>query len=227
MTKKDYYDILGVKKEDSPDAIKKAYKKLALKFHPDRAPEDKKKVYEETFKSMSEAYAVLSDPKKKAQYDQFGHSQFGGQYSQEDIFRGADFSNIFEELFGSGMFGGGFGRRERKRRGADLQHTVHLSFEEAVTGLEKEIHIKKHISCSACSGTGAKDGNMESCSTCGGTGQKTRTLRTPFGVMNQVTSCSACSGKGEMPKKPCADCKGNGVVKRKGNTFCSYPCRNF
>jgi len=211
MSKKDYYEILGVGKNDSPEEIKKAYKKLALKFHPDRAPEDKKKEYEEKFKEMSEAYAVLNDPEKKRDYDKFGHNSFDQRYSQEDIFRDSDFSSIFEEIFGRGF--GGFSSREK--RGNDLQYDLTISFEESVKGVKKEIEFAKNVSCKKCSGTGAKNMDVKSCEKCKGRGRRITTIRTPFGVMNREQICDACSGKGEIPKINCEECYGKGIVKQK------------
>ncbi len=217
MSKKDYYEILGVSKNNSVDEIKKAYKKLALKFHPDRAPEDKKKEYEEKFKEMSEAYAVLSDPKKKQQYDQFGHDQFEGHYSQEDIFRGSDLSSIFEELFGRSGFGGfsGFGSGRKKRKGNDLQYDLIISFEESVKGVEKKLEFKKNVTCKKCSGTGAKNEELKKCDKCNGQGRISISGRTIFGIINQVVQCDECHGKGEIPKVKCSECNGKGVVKKK------------
>jgi len=215
MSKKDYYEILGVSKNNSVDEIKKAYKKLALKFHPDRAPEDKKEEYEEKFKEMSEAYAVLSDPKKKQQYDQFGHDQFGGNYSQEDIFRGSDLSSILEELFGRKGFGGSSSRGRRQRKGEDLQYDLIISFEEAVSGAEKELDFKKDVNCSKCSGTGAKGEEVKKCSECDGEGRINVGRRTVFGIVNQVALCEECQGKGEIPNVKCSECSGNGVVKER------------
>jgi molecular chaperone DnaJ len=211
MTKKDYYEILGVNKTDSIEEIKKVYKKLALKFHPDCAPEDKKKEYEEKFKEMSEAYAVLNDPEKKRQYDEFGHNSFDQRYSQEDIFRDSDFSSIFEEIFGRG-FGGS---SSREKTGNDLQYNLTISFEDSVKGMKKEIEFEKNVSCEKCSGTGAKNKDVKSCSNCNGRGKKTTTIRTPFGIMNREQICNVCSGRGDVPKINCEKCYGKGVVKQK------------
>ncbi len=214
MSKRDYYKILGVNKSNSSEEIKKAYKKLALKFHPDRAPFDKNKEYEEKFKEVSEAYAVLSDPKKKQQYDQFGHNGFDQRYSQEDIFKGADLSSIFEELFGR-RFGGfsDFGSGLKKRKGNDLQYNLIISFEESVTGVEKELEFKKNVTCKKCSGTGAKNEELKKCDKCNGQGRINVSSRTIFGTINQIAECDECHGKGEVPKVNCGECHGKGVVK--------------
>jgi molecular chaperone DnaJ len=217
MAKKDYYKLLGVNKNSTKTEIKKAYKKLALKHHPDKASEENKKASEEKFKEISEAYAVLSDDSKRKQYDNFGHSDFNQNYSQEDIFKGADFSNIFEELFGGGIFGGGeniFGRRNRVQKGRDLQYELTINFEEAVFGCEKELKIRKDITCEKCFGTGAKDGKLIRCDKCGGSGQKNIDRRTPFGIMRQTILCNKCQGTGEIPKNKCESCNGKGLIEK-------------
>ncbi len=220
MKKKDYYKLLGIDKNSTKEEIKKAYKKLALKYHPDRAPEENKKEYEEKFKEISEAYAVLSDDTKRKQYDSFGHSAFDQRYSQEDIFRGADFSSIFEELF-SNNFGFGdfnifdilFGERDRIRKGRDLQYDLVISFEEAVFGTKKELRLRKNIICPKCNGTGAENRELIKCAECGGNGRITINRRTPFGIFSQTILCNKCGGNCEVPKKNCRYCKGSGIVK--------------
>ncbi len=217
MEKKDYYEILGVKKEDDKETIKKAYKKLALKYHPDRAPEDKKQEYEQKFKEISEAYAVLSDDSKKNKYDTYGHEGFDRQYSQEDIFRGADFSSIFEDLFG-GSFFNNFNRRdnyERENDAEDLKYRLTIEFEEAVFGAEKEIEIKKNVVCKNCEGTGAKNKEFIKCEKCSGKGRINLEQRTPFGIIRQTRACSTCSGSGKIPKQVCSTCSGDGVINKK------------
>ena len=220
MANKDYYKILGVDKSSSKEEIKKAYKKLALKYHPDRVAEEKKKESEEKFKEISEAYAVLSNEEKRKNYDAFGHSGFNQRYSQEDIFRGADFSNIFEEIFGGGFFGESsifsdlFGRN-RIRRGRDLQYNLTISFEEAAFGCEKELNIKKNLTCEKCGGTGAEKGELISCEKCGGTGQIRINRKTPFGIFTQATFCPKCNGTGKIIKKKCKFCDGKGIVNKK------------
>ena len=173
-TKRDYYEILGIQKGAEASDIKKAYRNLALKYHPDRVSSDKKKEAEERFKEISEAYAVLSDSQKKAQYDQFGHAGIDSRYSYEDIFRGADFGDIFENMgFGDifeGIFGGGFSSRRRSGpvRGRDLEYEIEISFEEAVFGTEKEIKLPVTEKCEGCDGSGAENRDIVECGECNG-----------------------------------------------------------
>lgn len=222
MTKRDYYEILGASKNSSKDEIKKAYRNLALKYHPDRVPADQKKEAEEKFKEISEAYAVLFDDQKRAQYDQFGHAGIDSRYSSEDIFRGADFSSIFEDLgFGGSIFedffggfnifgGGGAIRGRGPRRGSDLQYDMEITFEEAAFGIEKTIVVPRHEMCQDCKGTGAAKGaSLVKCSTCGGTGQ----IRTQHGFgFIFARTCDKCRGVGEIIKTPCATCGSAGRV---------------
>ena len=212
MAKRDYYEILGVNKNASKEEIKKAYKKLAMKFHPDVS---KDKDAEAKFKEVSEAYAVLSDDAKKGQYDQFGHNAFDQRYSQEDIFRGFDFGSIFEE-FGVGgdnifdMFFGG-GRRTRQRRGNDLRSDLTIAFEEAASGIERAINVHKQAICEKCDGTGAKDKEVDECKECRGQGRIRKSMRTPFGSFTQTTTCGACGGEGLVAKYKCSRCNGSGT----------------
>lgn len=228
MEKRDYYEVLGVEKTATADEIKKAYRKKAMQYHPDRNPGDKEA--EEKFKEAAEAYDVLSNPDKKARYDQFGHAGMsgagGGGYNVD-----FDLNTIFErfgDLFGggfSGFSGGGFsgfsgfgsgghGQSKRVRRGTNIRIKVKLTLEEINTGVEKKIKIQKYVPCSHCNGTGAKDKNaITTCPTCHGSGQVVSQQRTMFGVMQQVTVCSACGGSGEVIKDKCPHCGGNGVVK--------------
>jgi molecular chaperone DnaJ len=220
-TKRDYYEILGLKKGASKEEIKKAYRNLALKFHPDRVPEDKKKEAEEKFKEISESYAVLSDDNKRAQYDQFGHAGIDSRYSSEDIFRGADFSNIFEDLgFGGSIFEDIFqgfdifGTRTRgrrgPRRGSDLQHDIEISFEEAAFGTTRELVIPRYESCNVCKGDGVAPGSKKvTCSKCAGSGQIRQTAG--FGLVIQRT-CDKCAGEGSIIKNPCSNCRGSGRI---------------
>jgi len=216
MAKRDYYDILGINKSASKDEIKKAYKKLALKYHPDR---NSGKDAEEKFKEISEAYAVLSDDSKRQQYDTFGHAGFDQRYTQEDIFRGADFNDIFEDLFGESsnifdmFFGRGFGGK-RQRKGNDLQYNLSIEFEEAVFGATKEIIINKDVKCEHCNGTGAEHGELKQCDVCHGSGLQRRTQRTPFGIFQTQTTCRNCNGEGEVAKKACIHCNGYGIEKK-------------
>ena len=213
MAKRDYYEILGVSRNTSADEIKKAYKKLALKYHPDKGGDAEK------FKEVSEAYAVLSDENKRKQYNQFGHAGFDQRFSQEDIFRGADFENIFDEIFGNSGFGGGifetfFGgqRRSKGERGSDLSHKIELSFEEAAFGTKKEIRIPITEACEKCKGSGAENDDFESCDECNGAGQVRKTRRTVFGMFSSIITCDNCEGNGKIIKTTCKECKGAGLV---------------
>ncbi|MBS3151046.1 molecular chaperone DnaJ [Candidatus Woesearchaeota archaeon] len=215
MTKRDYYEILGVSKNSGRDEIKRAYKKLALQYHPDKGGDAEK------FKEISEAYAVLSDDNKKSQYDQFGHAGFDQRFSQEDIFRNADFSSIFDEIFGNSgfSFGGNifdtfFGRQRYRgeERGDDLSHEISIEFEDAVNGIEKEIKIPVTEACNACRGSGAENDDFETCSECNGIGQVRKTKRTVFGVFSSISVCSECEGEGHIIKNKCRECKGAGTI---------------
>jgi molecular chaperone DnaJ len=211
-TKRDYYEILGVAKGASVEEIKKAYRQLALKHHPDRVEAAHKKEAEERFKEISEAYAVLTDPQKRTAYDQYGHAGFDQRYSTEDIFRGADFSSIFEDigLGGSifeGLFGslGGFGGRS-SGRGSDLELDVPLAFEEAARGITKTVTVPRRELCTDCRGQG---GDRASCSACHGTGQ----LRQSAGFMTIARTCNRCMGQGSVVKKACPKCRGEGRIE--------------
>ena len=221
MSKRDYYEILGVDKTASADEIKKAYRKVAMQFHPDRNPGDKSA--EDKFKEAAEAYEVLSDADKKAQYDRYGHAGVstngrgfsGGGMNMEDIF--SQFGDVFgEDLFGS-FFGGGGGRsrtsRARGVRGSNLRVKIKLTYEEIAKGVTKNIKVKKHVVCNTCSGSGAKDkGSVQSCGTCGGSGQVRRVTNTFIGQMQTVTTCPTCNGEGTTITAKCAACKGEGRV---------------
>ena len=221
--KRDYYDVLGLKKGSSEDEIKKAFRKKAMEFHPDKNPDDK--VAEEKFKEVNEAYGILSDKEKKDRYDRFGHAGVdpnagfgdGGGFSGFGGAGGTDFSDLFGDLFG-GMFGGqtGGGAQRRKngpKKGRDLQHGLRIKFSEAAFGAKKKIKLKRQSDCPACNGTGAKDGTAKhTCETCHGTGQVQVQQRTAFGVFTNVSACSTCKGKGEIIDTPCADCNGTGRI---------------
>ena len=222
MSKRDYYEILGVSKTASADEIKKAYRKVAMQFHPDRNPGDK--AAEEKFKEAAEAYEVLSDADKKAQYDRYGHAGVSGQgrgfggggMNMEDIF--SQFGDIFgDDLFGSffggGQRGGRGGQRSRGVRGNNLRVKLKLNYEEIAKGVTKNIKVKKHVPCTTCDGSGAKDkGSMQSCGTCGGSGQVRRVQNTFLGQMQTVTTCPNCHGEGSTITAKCAPCKGEGRV---------------
>ncbi|MCK4650308.1 molecular chaperone DnaJ [Candidatus Pacearchaeota archaeon] len=222
MAKKDYYEILGVSKSDTKDAIKKAYKKLALKYHPDKAPKNKKTEYEEKFKEMSEAYTVLTDDKKRSQYDSMGQDAFNQGYSQENFSREEDISNIFKDLFGNSFFGGSQGDSFRTT-GDDLQYELIIDFKEAAFGCEKKIEIRKDILCDSCDGTGAKDKKLDTCDKCNGEGRITINRRTPFGIFRQVAICDKCNGEGKIPKQKCKHCDGRGVINKKQKLTVNIP----
>ena len=219
MSKRDYYEILGVQKNASTDEIKKAYRKVAMQHHPDRNPGDKGA--EEKFKEAAEAYEVLSDTDKKAQYDRYGHAGvsgngrgFGGRggMNMEDIF--SQFGDIFgEDIFGT-FFGGGTraqGRRTRGVRGSNLRVKIKLNYEEIAKGVNKNIKVKKHVTCNTCNGSGAKDkGSVQNCGTCGGNGQVRRVQNTFLGQMQTVTTCPTCNGEGTTITAKCTQCKGEG-----------------
>lgn len=222
-TKRDYYEILGVSKSSNPDEIKKAYRKVAMQFHPDRNPGDH--TAEEKFKEAAEAYEILSDPDKRAQYDRFGHSAFGsgrggGGFSghgmnMEDIF--SQFGDIFgDDMFGSFFSGGsrsGGSRRSRGVRGTNLRVRIKVNYEEIAKGTTKTIKVKKYISCNTCGGSGAKDkSSSQTCKTCGGNGQVRRVQNTFLGQMQTVTTCPDCNGEGTVITSKCPVCKGEGRV---------------
>ncbi len=228
--KRDYYEVLGVERSANKDQIKDAYRKLAMQYHPDRnkAPEA-----EEKFKEISEAYAVLSDDQKRQQYDTLGHAGFDQRYTQEDIFRGADFGDIFRDLgggfsdifrmfFGGGGFGGGFG--ERENRGQDLLFELSITLEEAARGTQKEIEVPRTEKCDVCGGSGAAPGTSPKvCSRCGGQGRVQTMRRSAFGTFVQVTPCPVCRGKGQIIDKPCSNCRGSGLVKKRRKITVTIP----
>lgn len=214
--KKDYYEILGVPKESTLQQIKKKYRSLALKYHPDRVEDGKKDEAEEKFKAISEAYGVLSDPKKRELYDQYGHAGIDQNYSSEDIFRGADFGDlgdIFSQFFGGGgggfgdMFGGGGQRGRSFDRGSDIQYEVNVTLAEAYKGVKKNIKVPRHEHCDPCKGTGAKNGtSLKTCSTCNGAGQ----VVVASGFFRMQQACTQCRGRGQMITENCSECQGMG-----------------
>ncbi len=225
-SKRDYYEILGVKKSASLDEIRKAYRELALRYHPDRVPAEQKKEAEEKFKEISEAYAVLSDSQKRALYDQYGHSGIDQRYAQEDIFKGADFSSVFRDLsdfgFGGGLFDeifgdlgfdvfrGGSRRGERSRRGRDLEISTDISLEEAAGGTDKTIALPRYETCATCSGSGARPGTKKStCPQCKGSGR----VIASSGYFQIAQTCSRCGGEGSIITSPCPDCRGEGRTR--------------
>ncbi|MBC7850597.1 MAG: molecular chaperone DnaJ [Chitinophagaceae bacterium] len=225
MAKRDYYEILGVAKGATADEIKKAYRKVAMQYHPDRNPGDKPA--EEKFKEAAEAYEVLSDSDKRAQYDRFGHAGVtgtgrgnggAGASNMEDIF--SQFGDIFgDDIFGSFFSGGAGGsrgrggQRNRGTRGSNLRVKLKLNYEEIAKGVTKQIKVKKYVGCQTCAGSGAKDKNsMQTCGTCGGSGQVRKVSNTFLGQMQTVTTCPTCSGEGSVITAKCANCKGEGRV---------------
>ncbi|MDO4544748.1 MAG: molecular chaperone DnaJ [Bacillota bacterium] len=219
--KRDYYEVLGLKKGASDDEIKKAFRKMAMKYHPDKNPGDK--AAEEKFKEVNEAYAVLSDPDKKEKYDRFGHAGvdpnagfggggaggFGGFGGFEDIF------DMFGGAFGGfGGGGGSRGRRNGPRKGSDLQKAITIDFKEAAFGTKKQIRINKYVKCKTCGGSGAAPGtSKKKCPNCGGTGEVRTSQRTPLGTFQSVSPCPDCNGTGEINETPCKDCGGTGKVR--------------
>ncbi len=221
MAKRDYYEVLGINKSATADEIKKAYRKMAIKYHPDKNPGDKEA--EEKFKEAAEAYSVLKDPEKKAQYDQFGHAGMnggaggfgGGSMNMDDIF------SMFGDIFGGrgfggfsgfGGFGGGGERQQPRFRGSDLRVKVRLNLSEISEGVTKKFKLKKNVVCPHCNGSGAEGNSTETCPDCHGTGRTVRTVRTPFGIMNSETTCPKCNGEGRIIKNKCSHCNGEGVI---------------
>jgi molecular chaperone DnaJ len=196
MSQRDYYEILGVPRTATEDEIKSAFRKLARQYHPDVSKEENA---EEKFKEINEAYGVISDPQKRARYDQYGRAGLGDMGGMPD-FATMDFGDIFEELFSSFGFSSGGSRANRPHRGRDLQQQINLTFEEAIFGVEKEIEITRNESCATCKGTGAEPGTSPTrCSTCSGRGEVRQVRQTILGSMMQSSPCPACGGKGEVP----------------------------
>ena len=225
-TKRDYYEVLGVSKDADDATLKKAYRKVAKKYHPDVNPGDAEA--EKKFKEASEAYAVLSDPDKRRQYDQFGHAAFeGGAGGAGGFdFSGADFSDIFGDIFGD-LFGGGRrgGRASQgPRQGMNIRKSVRITFEEAVFGCEKELDVVLKYPCTTCNGTGAKPGTSpETCPKCGGKGQVVYTQQSFFGTVQNVQTCPDCHGSGKIVREKCSDCGGTGYVSSRKKISVSIP----
>ncbi len=222
MSKRDYYDVLGVPRNATKEQMKNEYRKLALKYHPDR---NKEPGAEEKFKEITEAYAILSDDDKRAQYDRLGHAGIDSQYSTEDIFRGVNFDEIFRDMgFGAGgaggfesifdVFFGGRGPR-RPTRGEDLRYDLEISLEQAYSGLATEIEVPRRERCSECGGTGASPGTSpKKCPDCGGTGQIQHVQTRGFMHFARIEPCRKCRGRGTIIEKPCNVCRGAGIVER-------------
>lgn len=223
--KRDYYEVLGVPKDADDAALKKAYRVLAKKYHPDTNPGDKEA--EAKFKEASEAYAILSDPQKRQQYDQFGHAAFenGGGPGGAGGFDFGDMGDIFGDIFGD-LFGGGRRRSggSGPQRGANLRASIRITFEEAVFGCEKELELNLKDPCPTCKGTGAKPGSSPvTCSKCGGKGQVTYTQQSFFGMVRNVQTCPECNGKGKIIKDKCPDCYGSGFISSRKKIQVSVP----
>jgi len=218
MSKKDFYEILGVSKSASDDEIKKAYRKLAIKYHPDKNPDDK--AAEEKFKEAAEAYEILSNTEKRQRYNQYGHAgvggasgngggHYGGGMNMDDIF------SQFGDIFGGGGFGGGRQSSGGRRvtRGSNLRIKVKLNLEEIAKGVEKKLKVNKFESCTTCKGSGAKNGQFDTCKLCNGSGVQVRTQQTFLGAMQTQTTCSGCNGEGKTVKDKCNTCHGDGIVR--------------
>ena len=224
MAKRDYYEILGVGKGATDKELKKAYRKLAIKFHPDKNPDNKEA--EGKFKEAAEAYEVLNDPNKKARYDQYGHAGLegggfggggfgGGGMNMDDIF------SQFGDIFGS-SFGGSRGGR-RRSKGSNLRVRVKLTLEEISTGIEKKIKIQKNVGCDDCNATGAENGNLNTCRQCNGAGQTAQIVNTPLGRMQTTATCNGCGGQGQTASSACGTCSGQGVVKKPEEVSINIP----
>lgn len=235
--KRDYYEVLGVDKNATDEELKKAYRKMAKKYHPDANPDNKKEA-EIKFKEVNEAYETLSDPQKRRMYDQFGHAGpqgFGGNpgggyysYSTSGFDGFSDFGDL-GDIFSS-FFGGGFGGSRNSRanngpkKGADLKYNMDITFEEAYLGVEKEVNITRDDICSSCNGTGAKPGTVvENCNVCGGTGQVKQVQNTILGQMQTARTCSNCHGTGKVIKEPCESCRGKGTVRKQAKIKVKIP----
>ncbi|GKX65570.1 molecular chaperone DnaJ [Inconstantimicrobium mannanitabidum] len=224
MASKDYYEVLGLEKGASDEEIKRAFKKQALKYHPDRNQGNDEA--EEKFKEINEAYQVLSDPEKKARYDQYGTADFNGGFDGGFDFSnmGGGFGDIFETIFGGGFGGGSSNRRNAPQRGDDIEYTLNLTFEEAVFGVEKEISVTRNETCTTCSGSGAKPGTSPvTCSKCGGTGQIKVQRQTPLGNFVSTSTCDKCGGRGKTIETPCPDCRGRGHVRKNKKITVNIP----
>jgi len=231
VEKRDYYEVLGIDRNADADATKRAYRKLAMQYHPDRNPDDSQAM--ERMKEINEAYAVLSDTDKRRIYDTYGHAGLEG-YTQDDLFRGVDFSSLFREFglrdffgFGDSLFDSFFGRRATSRRGprkgSDLRYDLTVTLEEAVSGAEKTVELPRVEQCPACRGTGARPDGLIQCEDCGGTGQIVREQRSGYSVFRQISVCGKCRGKGQVVKVPCEECQGNGIIEKTRKIVVNIP----
>ncbi|MBP9489389.1 molecular chaperone DnaJ [Candidatus Saccharibacteria bacterium] len=235
MSKSDYYDVLGVKKDASPEELKKAFRKKAVKLHPDKGGDEK------AFKELNEAYEVLKDKDKRKRYDQFGHAGvgnnaggsggnpfegfggFGGAQNVNFDFGAGGFGDIFGDIFGSG-FGSQSSNRSKKPRGRDIEVDLTISFKESVFGTETEISLNIDDECEHCKGSGAEPGyGMKTCPDCNGKGQQTRVIQTLFGPIHQSTTCATCGGKGKVPEKDCTVCNGSGISRKRQDIKLKIP----
>ena len=222
MARRDYYEVLGVDRNATDDVLKKAYRKQALKYHPDRNPGDKGA--EERFKEVAEAFEVLGDAQKRRIYDRYGHEGLGGPYRSgdfqwTDFTHAADFQDIFsnlDEIFGGGIFGDMFGGRGRRgpQKGEDLRIGLKLTLEEIASGVEKKVKLARMEACDTCEGSGARSGAPATCTVCGGTGQVRQATRSLFGQFVNVATCPQCRGEGTTIQDPCSECRGEGRVKK-------------
>jgi molecular chaperone DnaJ len=230
--KRDYYEVLGVNKKATKEEIRRAYRKLALKYHPDR---NKEADAAEKFKEVSEAYAILSDDNKRLQYDQFGHAGISGRYSAEDIFGGINFEDILRS-FGLGGGMGGFGnifdflmgrgrrRTSRQDQAIDLRYDMKITLKEAATGIEREINLKRDEQCPKCGGTGGEPGTpLNTCPNCGGRGELRQVQQTMFGQVIRVGTCPHCNGQGQTIETPCSECRGKRTVREKRSLRVQIP----
>ncbi|OWZ83124.1 molecular chaperone DnaJ [Natranaerobius trueperi] len=228
MAKKDFYEVLGVSRDADQNEIKKAYRKLARKYHPDVNSDDEEA--EQKFKEVQEAYEILSDDQKRARYDQFGHAgvdenaqQYGG-FGDQGFGGFGGFEDIFDAFFGGGFGGGGERNQRRPRKGSDLRYRMQVEFEEAAFGAEKEVQIPRTENCNKCDGSGAKPGTSpETCPTCKGQGEVRQVKETPFGRFVNVAPCSTCEGQGKIVKEKCPECEGEGRVVRRRKVKINVP----
>jgi len=231
MEKRDYYEVLSIDRNADEDTIKRAYRRLAMQYHPDRNPGDTQAI--ERMKEINEAYAVLSDANKRRLYETYGHAGLEG-YTQDDLFRGVDFSGLFREFglkdffgFGDNLFDSLFGRRTTSRRGprkgADLRYDLTVTLEEVAFGTEKTVELPRVEKCTACGGTGAEPDGLVSCEDCNGTGQIVREQRSGYSVFRQISVCGKCHGKGKVVKVPCQECQGNGIIEKTREIVVNIP----